>query len=193
MSRAPSIRGIVLAAGLLAACGGEEGGGRAAGERADSSAAADVVADTQLVVDSMGQQFLVITTRRPRVRAVQPRAGAGDPDLPGAVQPVDPATAAERMSATPVPWYVIDVRTAEEYVSDGHLEGAALVPLDRLEENVADLQVRTDQMVLVYSGGDGRALQAARLLAGYGFPTVRVLEGGLPAWKAAGLPVEGGP
>ncbi|HUP20657.1 MAG TPA: rhodanese-like domain-containing protein [Gemmatimonadota bacterium] len=190
MIRAPSARAIALAAALLMTACGEGDDGRAAGERADSSGASDVVADTQLVVDSMGQQFLVITTRRPRVSAVEPRAGAGDPDRPGAVQPVDPATAAERMSATPVPWYVIDVRTPEEYVSDGHLEGAALVPLDQLEANVADLQVRTDQMVLVYSGGDGRALQAARLLAGYGFPTVRVLEGGLPAWRAAGLPVE---
>lgn len=152
-----------------------------------------IVADTQRVVDSLGQEFLVISAGRPRVRAVIPRAGAADPDAPGAIETLTPVLAARRMGASPVPWYVLDVRSAERYVTDGRLSGAVLVPPERLEENLADLQVRTDQVLLVYDGGDGRAARAAaRLLASHGFPVVRILEGGFPAWRAAGLPSEGG-
>jgi rhodanese-related sulfurtransferase len=88
------------------------------------------------------------------------------------------------------PWRVIDVRTAEEYIRDGFLADAILVELRRLEENVDDLHVRTDQMVLVYGRDTDSGERAARLLVEYGFPNVRVLEGGFAAWKEAGLPVE---
>jgi rhodanese-related sulfurtransferase len=45
-------------------------------------------------------------------------------------------------------------------------------------------------MVLVYGRDTGSGERAARLLVEYGFPNVRVLEGGFAAWKEAGLPVE---
>lgn len=193
---------VALACGLALACG--PAGERPADERSaddprdDTSAAGGtalappVVADTQLVVDSIGREFLIITTGRPRIREVRPRAGSGDPDAPGTLESIDPRTAEERMRRAPVPWYVLDVRSAQEYVAEGHLPGAALVPLERLEENVDDLHVRTDQVVMVYADGTRKAREAARLLASYGFPVVRVLDGGLPAWREAGLPIEGG-
>lgn len=188
---------VALACGMALACGPAderpaEGPGVDPPAASETALAPPVVADTQLVVDSIGREFLIITTGRPRIREVRPRAGAGDPDAPGAVESIDPRSAEERMRRAPVPWYVLDVRSAEEYVAEGHVAGAALVPMERLEENVDDLHVRADQVVLVYADGTRRAREAARLLASYGFPVVRVLEGGLPAWREAGLPVEGG-
>lgn len=186
---------VRLAGGALLAvlaCGGGDrpAEGEAPADTADR--ASDEVADTQLVVDSIGREFLVITTGRSRIREVRPRAGAGDPDAPGAVETIGPEAARSRMESAPVPWYVIDVRTSREYAA-GHLPGTLLVPVDQLEANVEDLHVRVDQVVLVYDGGgdDGRAREAARLLASYGFQIVRLLEGGLAAWREAGLEVEG--
>jgi rhodanese-related sulfurtransferase len=94
------------------------------------------------------------------------------------------------LQAARPPWRVLDVRTADEYIRDGFLADAILVELDRLEENVDDLHVRSDQMVLVYGRDTESAERAARLLVEYGFPNVRVLQGGFPAWAEADLPVE---
>lgn len=187
-----------VAALLAAGCGG--GNGEAPDPAADSTAVggADTpafVADTQFVVDSSGAVLEIITSRRggSRVREYRPRAGAGDPDQPGVLGALDPETARSMMQAARPPWYVIDVRDSRAYAGEGHLPGALLVPLDQLESNVDDLHVRTDQTVLVYGGHGDAGARAGRLLASYGFPRVRVVEGGFPAWKAAGLPVEGGP
>lgn len=183
----PAILG--LAAGVGAGCD------RPASEPAppirDESLPASGVAaaDTQVVRDTLGNEFLVITTGRSRIRRVVPRAGSGDP---GDVTRMDPADAHEARSAARPPWYVIDVRDARAYVGEGHLPGAALAPAEVLEANLDDLHIRTDQVVLVYGDDSTRAEDAARLLASYGFPDVRVVAGGYPAWKRAGLPVEPG-
>ena len=68
--------------------------------------------------------------------------------------------------------------------------GAALVPAGQIMGNVEDLHVRTDQIVLLYANDERPAVDAARTLASFGFPHLRVLGGGLKAWKEAGLPVE---
>jgi 3-mercaptopyruvate sulfurtransferase SseA len=43
----------------------------------------------------------------------------------------------------------------------------------------------------VYADDEANATAAAKVLAGYGFPHLRVLGGGLEAWAREGLPVEG--
>jgi rhodanese-related sulfurtransferase len=94
------------------------------------------------------------------------------------------------LQAARPPWRILDVRSADEYIRDGFLAGAILVDLERLEENMGDLHVRSDQMILVYGRDTATGERAARLLVGYGFPNVRVLRGGFPAWMEAHLPVE---
>lgn len=207
MSRRPgpvrSRRSALLAlpaALLVAACGGGGEGDPGAPDTpaadipGSGPGAVETVADTQVVVDSSGAMLEIITSRtgRPAVREYRPRAGAGDPDQPGVLGTLDPAAARSLMQAARPPWYVIDVRDARAYSTGGHLPGALLVPLDQLEANMDDLHVRTDQTVLVYGDAGDAGIRAGRLLASYGFPRVRVVEGGFPAWKAAGLPVEGG-
>jgi thiosulfate/3-mercaptopyruvate sulfurtransferase len=93
----------------------------------------------------------------------------------------------------------------------GHLPGAVFVDLDRELSAppgaggrhplpaAADFQavmrragVRGDRPVVAYDQGEpGGAARAWWLLGWFGHPDVRVLDGGLPAWVAAGLPLTG--
>lgn len=191
------IRFVLLVIALVSGCRGE--GRPSESATADTTAASDsidpfhdTVADTQYVTDSLGNELMIVTERLSQRggREVRPRKGAGDPDDPGAVGLVTPSEARVAMREARPKWYVLDVRSAREYVERGHLPDATLVALDRLEENVEDLHVRVGQPILVVSEQDLDSRRAARILVEYGFPDVRVLRGGLEAWREAGLPLE---
>ena len=77
---------------------------------------------------------------------------------------------------------VVDVRTPEEY-ANAHLPGAVNLPRDKLEARIADHLGRPDQPVVVYCGGRGRSTLAGWALAEMGV-NVRILKGGLGAWKS---------
>ena len=198
-ARATAVRSLSAACGLalvaaalsVLACGRESDAPEPAARSADS--AQRFIADTQLVVDSLGNELMIVSKRTAHLlpREVHPRAGAGDPEAPGAWRVVDPRSARSLIQAATPAWYVIDVRDSRAFATRGHLPGAALVPLEILEANVADLHVRSDQIVLLYADDEARAVAAARILAGYGFPNLRVLGGGMAAWEREGLPVEG--
>lgn len=81
---------------------------------------------------------------------------------------------------------LIDVREPSEYARE-HIIGARLVPLSSFDS--ADFAAEKDKTVVFYcQSGTRTAANAERLLAP-NFHTVRMLEGGLAAWKQAGLPV----
>lgn len=88
----------------------------------------------------------------------------------------------------PRPPRVIDVRTPAEFET-AHLPGAYNVPLDTLREHRDELAhpLGTDIVLVCRSGT--RARQAESVLASAGLPRVHVLDGGMLAWEAAGLPV----
>ncbi len=195
--RATAVRSLSAASGLalvalsVLACGREADVPEPAARSADS--AQRFIADTQMVVDSLGNELMIVSKRTAHLlpREVHPRAGAGDPEAPDAWRVVDARSARSLMQAATPAWYIVDVRDSRAFATRGHLQGAALVPLEILEANVADLHVRTDQVVLLYADDEARAVAAARILAGYGFPNLRVLGGGMAAWEREGLPVEG--
>ena len=83
---------------------------------------------------------------------------------------------------------VIDVRTPEEYAS-GHIPGAVNIPFDEVAKRIADVDAPHGVALYCMVGPRARMGEAALLEAGY--ETVFHLEGGLAAWQAAGLPVEG--
>ncbi|HKZ07099.1 MAG TPA: rhodanese-like domain-containing protein [Methylomirabilota bacterium] len=87
--------------------------------------------------------------------------------------------------------YVFDVRTTEEYAA-GHIAGAVWAPGGQAVQAIDDyLAVRGARIVFVCDDGSRAALTTAwykRL----GFPKVAYLEGGLPAWQAAGGALERG-
>lgn len=83
---------------------------------------------------------------------------------------------------------VLDVRPEDEFAS-GHLPGAINVPLSQLRKRLTELPER--QEVIAYCRGPWcvLAFEAVALLRAEG-RTARRLDGGLPEWKIAGLPVE---
>jgi rhodanese-related sulfurtransferase len=82
---------------------------------------------------------------------------------------------------------VLDVRTPGEY-ENAHIAGSYNVPLDTLGEHAREIQSQvTTPIVLVCQSGS-RARRAEITLKAAGMPNLHVLEGGMNAWLAAGLP-----
>lgn len=80
---------------------------------------------------------------------------------------------------------ILDPRE-EGVFGQAHLLLAANVPLSRLELRIESLVPRkTTRMVLV-DGGEGIAERAAAVLHQLGYTAIAILDGGYPAWKAAG-------
>jgi rhodanese-related sulfurtransferase len=83
---------------------------------------------------------------------------------------------------------VIDVRTPEEYAS-GHIPGAVNIPFDQVARRIAEIDAPHGVALYCMVGPRARKGESALLAAGY--EKVFHLEGGLAAWQAAGLPIEG--
>jgi rhodanese-related sulfurtransferase len=83
--------------------------------------------------------------------------------------------------------YVLDVRTAEEFVS-GHVPGAVNIPYDQVASRLAE--VPKDRDVVLYCRSGRRAQLAAEVLADKGYSRLQHLQGDMPAWAAQGRPVE---
>jgi len=81
---------------------------------------------------------------------------------------------------------LIDVRTPGEY-SDGHLAKAKLIPLQELQNRLAEIDKR--KPILLYCGSGHRSRKALKILQDSGYIRARHMEGGLNAWQAAGLPI----
>ncbi len=94
---------------------------------------------------------------------------------------------ARRESGVAAP-VVIDVRTAGEYAS-GHIPGAVNIPFDQVARRIAEIDAPHGVALYCMVGPRARKGESALLAAGY--ENVLHLEGGLAAWLAAGLPVEG--
>src|SRR6185312_16353810 len=106
-------------------------------------------------------------------------------------------------------WYMPgeDGTGAADYAA-GHIPGAVFFDIDAIADHAVDLPhmlptpeafaeaagelgLRRDATIVAYDAYGVRA--SARVwwtLKVMGFPDVRVLDGGLKAWRAAGLPVE---
>lgn len=85
---------------------------------------------------------------------------------------------------------VLDLRTSVRY-RDGHVPGAAWITRSRLAAWEAGF-ARLDSITLVAPGAALAALAAADIVALAPDIEVRMLAGGMEAWKDAGLPVETG-
>jgi len=80
---------------------------------------------------------------------------------------------------------LIDVREPVEH-AESHVSGAKLIPLGQIETRCGELDKSKPVMVMCQAGKRGAA--AADKLRALGFSDVRNLEGGILAWKSAGLP-----
>jgi hydroxyacylglutathione hydrolase len=114
-----------------------------------------------------------------------PAAWKGRADLVRSHRRVSAAQLAAELARPGAP-AVVDVRAPGEFEA-GHLEGAVLVPLDRLEEELA--RVPRDRPFVVQCQGGYRSSIAASLLERRGFEVAGDLIGGYGAWTAEGRPI----
>jgi rhodanese-related sulfurtransferase len=82
---------------------------------------------------------------------------------------------------------IVDVREASEFASE-HIEGSRPLPLSNLAPEQIKTLDQTKPVYLICLGGV-RAAKAAEQIAKHGYHDLRVLEGGLKAWIAAGKQV----
>ncbi|MDX1609658.1 MAG: rhodanese-like domain-containing protein [Halofilum sp. (in: g-proteobacteria)] len=85
----------------------------------------------------------------------------------------------------------IDVRPRKSYEA-GHLPGAQSVPLNELEQHLKQLEKLKGVPWILYDEGGMQAQRAAKTLAKKGFGPLYALDGGLPAWTKAELPLSTG-
>ncbi|HXE79873.1 MAG TPA: sulfurtransferase [Vicinamibacterales bacterium] len=127
---------------------------------------------------------------------------------PNAALLIDAPALAERLRSASPP-LLLDVRPAHEYAG-GHLPGAVHLDLwglslgdtdpaplraflSMIEHLFALRGVTRDRGVIAYEEDSGmRAARAFWFLEYFGHPDVRVLDGGVRAWRQAGLPLETG-
>ena len=105
-----------------------------------------------------------------------------------AMEPVDKETLLAQVRSGQVT--VLDVRPSEEYRA-GHIPGALSVPLDELEQHLAELP--QDQEIVAYCRGPYcvLAVEAVERLRGRGFQAVR-LEDSIQDWRSRGFRVAAG-
>lgn len=84
---------------------------------------------------------------------------------------------------------LLDLREEGVFGADGHLLFAVCLPLSRLELDIGPLVPRKSVRVVLCDGGEGLTALAAEKLARWGYGDVSILEGGVPAWEAAGYVV----
>ena len=102
-----------------------------------------------------------------------------------------PSILPERAHSDRLETLLLDVRTPAEF-EEAHIEGSVCHPLSTLEpQQVAQLAAGKKGCLLICRSGN-RAHQAAQTLRRHGIPAVSVLQGGLQAWEASGLPVQRG-
>ena len=82
---------------------------------------------------------------------------------------------------------VVDVCETAEF-AQGHINGARNIPLAQLAEGKG-LPGKKQQAVVVVCASGARASRAAAQLKAQGYENVRVLGGGMNAWRTANLPV----
>lgn len=97
----------------------------------------------------------------------------------------------QRLLASPNPPRVLDVRTPGEFETV-HMPGSYNVPLDLLREHREEIMSHVDDDVVLVCRSGQRAAQAEETLRRAGLSNVHILDGGITAWQAGGLPVNRG-
>jgi rhodanese-related sulfurtransferase len=77
---------------------------------------------------------------------------------------------------------ILDVRTVEEFVEDGHLENSLNVPLHELPQRIATTLPNKDAKIFVICYSGARASEAVNTLKRLGYTNV-VNIGGVATWR----------
>ncbi|MEM9500058.1 MAG: rhodanese-like domain-containing protein [Pseudomonadota bacterium] len=86
---------------------------------------------------------------------------------------------------------VLDCREEGDFVH-AHLFAATNLPFSRLELTLATAVPNRSTLIVFADDLGGAGARAARLAAKMGYKDIRVLQGGIAAWQASGLPLFSG-
>jgi phage shock protein E len=95
-----------------------------------------------------------------------------------AVPMIEPA-ALRAMISSGMRFALVDVRQPDEFAA-GHIEGAVLIPLDKLEANLA--RIPKNVKLVIYCRSGHRSAKAVSILAMHGYDRAVSLNGGFLAW-----------
>ncbi len=98
------------------------------------------------------------------------------------------ATAVNEALASGETLTLVDIRREDEVSKNGYIEGAVFLPHEVILDNLE--QLPTDQKIIVYCGSGQRGGIIVSGLRMLGYDAYN-LGGGINAWKAAQLPLEG--
>jgi rhodanese-related sulfurtransferase len=79
---------------------------------------------------------------------------------------------------------IIDVRNPSEWHA-GVMEGAELIPLSKLEHQIANMD--KNQKYLIHCAGGYRSMMAASIMKKHGFEHVKNVRGGINKIKESGF------
>jgi rhodanese-related sulfurtransferase len=112
--------------------------------------------------------------------------GSDDADPTGSVTLLPPLEYDAAISAPGV--FVVNVHIPYE----GEIEGTdAFIPFDDIAAHVDELPVDKDAPLYVYCRSGRMSADATPDLQALGYTNIIDLEGGMVAWEAAGLPLQG--
>ncbi len=100
---------------------------------------------------------------------------------------LNPRELSARLNGDSTP-LVIDVRQPDEYKA-GHIPGALLIPLNKLDAQIATLP--TDREIICVCRSGARSGSAATKLVKRGLNALN-MSGGMITWQHLGLPVKKG-
>ena len=84
---------------------------------------------------------------------------------------------------------LLDVRTPGEF-QRGFIEGAKLLPVQVLQQQIATLDAYKDQEIIIYCATGNRSTVASRILIENGFTKIYNLRYGIVDWYNKGYPVK---
>jgi len=91
-----------------------------------------------------------------------------------------PAEEAKELMDSGEPYVLLDVRTAAEF-SEGHIEGAVLIPDDEIVSRAPETLIELDALILIYCRSGRRSAGAAHTLVAMGYTNVYDF-GGILEW-----------
>lgn len=103
----------------------------------------------------------------------------------GKVATISPEELKQLLDAKKDP-VLLDVREVKELTDDlGHLPGIIHIPIGSLSNRVAEMEEHKDKEIVTICRAGVRASKAAKILMKAGFKQVKVLEGGMSAYRKA--------
>lgn len=86
---------------------------------------------------------------------------------------------------------LLDVREPDDFNSHkGHIEQARSLPLEELQQHIAELETDKSKHIIIICDKDKRSTQAAKILSDLGFKNVQTVHMGMTDWNKHNYPLK---